>query len=314
MHGRLIEDSQLPIGVNVSANGCLFKCALQLASNQFRVYPAYCPQIGSSKPVTLVRISGTENGWMDGFKIYIFHRGWFNIFEDFSRVKERKQTHKMHCNEDFLNYLSFGMIMAGLWHLYHHRKTQTSYGRHMVHDRHTSVGKRLLLGTFCLHYFHRTFIHSFLIRGNPYPLSVMVGAVIICSVNGFLQGHYLLHCAQLDEWKTDCRLKIGLLLFYTGMAINIYSDYHLRNLRKKGELIYKVPTGGLFEYVSAPNYFGEIFEWFGYAMATWSLPSLSFAVFTTCFIGPRAVYHHRFYKEKFKDYPKSRKAVIPFLL
>ncbi|XP_061546742.1 3-oxo-5-alpha-steroid 4-dehydrogenase 2b [Phycodurus eques] len=217
----------------------------------------------------------------------------------------------MHCNENLLNYLSFGMIMAGLWHLYHHRKTQTSYGRHMVHDRHTrlvparlawflqelpailvplllmftphkpySVGKMLLLGTFCLHYFHRTFIHSFLIRGNPYPLSVIVGAVIICSVNGFLQGHYLLHCAQLDEWKTDCRLKIG----------------------------------GLFEYVSAPNYFGEIFEWFGYAMATWSLPSLSFAVFTTCFIGPRAVYHHRFYKEKFKDYPKSRKAVIPFLL
>ncbi|XP_077438987.1 3-oxo-5-alpha-steroid 4-dehydrogenase 2b isoform X2 [Vanacampus margaritifer] len=182
------------------------------------------------------------------------------------------------------------------------------------HDKPYSVGKMLLLGTFCLHYFHRTFVYSLLSRGQPYPLNVMMGAIIVTSANGFLQGYYLLHCAQLDEWKTGCCFKIGLLLFYTGMVINTHSDYMLRNLRKKGEVIYKVPKGGLFEYVSAPNYFGEIIEWFGYAMATWGLPSLSFFVFTTCFIGPRAFYHHRFYKGKFQDYPKSRKALLPFLL
>lgn len=112
---------------------------------------------------------------------------------------------------------------------------------------------------------------------------------------------------------------LGLLLFYVGMAVNIHSDYTLRNLRKPGEVIYKIPTGrkilevhsnnlyavlsdpwstsfsagGLFEYVSGANYFGEIVEWFGYALATWSLPALSFAVFSLCFIGPRAYYHHR---------------------
>lgn len=52
-------------------------------------------------------------------------------------------------------------------------------------------------------------------------------------------------------------------------------------------------VGGLFEYVSGANYFGEIVEWFGYAVATWSFPALSFAVFSLCFIGPRAYYHHR---------------------
>ncbi|XP_051936771.1 3-oxo-5-alpha-steroid 4-dehydrogenase 2b isoform X3 [Hippocampus zosterae] len=203
----------------------------------------------------------------------------------------------MYCNQDLLNYLSFGIVLAGLWHLYHHKKIQTCYGRHMRHTLPT-----------------RTFIYSFLVRGQPYPLNVMVGAIFFTSINGFLQGYYLLHCAQLDEWKTDCRLKIGLLLFYTGMAINMHSDYCLRNLRKGGEVIYKVPEGGLFEYVSAPNYLGEIVEWFGYAMATWGFASLSFAVFTTCFIGPRAIYHHRFYNKHFKSYSKSRKALIPFLL
>nr|XP_061778756.1 3-oxo-5-alpha-steroid 4-dehydrogenase 2-like isoform X4 [Nerophis lumbriciformis] len=139
----------------------------------------------------------------------------------------------------------------------------------------------------------RTFIYSLLTKGKPFPQDVMLGAGFFCSVNGFLQGHYLLHCAQLDEQMSDCCVRIGLLLFYTGMAINIHSDYSLRNLRKPGEAIYKVPTGGFFEYVSAANYFGEILEWFGYAVATWGLPSFSFAVFTACFIGPRAIYHHR---------------------
>ncbi|XP_077352334.1 3-oxo-5-alpha-steroid 4-dehydrogenase 2b isoform X1 [Festucalex cinctus] len=256
-----------------------------------------------------------------------------------------KPTDGMYCNKDLLNYLSFGIVLAGLLQLYHHKKTQTSYGRHRKHTPHTrlvparlawffqelpailiplllmltsdkpySVGKMLLLGTFCLHYFHRTFIYSLLIRGQPYPLNVMMGAVMFTSANGFLQGYYLLHCAQLDEWKTGFCFKIGLLLFYTGMAINTHSDYVLRSLREKGEVIYKVPKGGLFEYVSAPNYFGEIIEWFGYAIATRGLPSLSFFVFTTCFIGPRAFYHHRFYKGKFQNYPKSRKALLPFLL
>lgn len=36
---------------------------------------------------------------------------------------------------------------------------------------------------------------------------------------------------------------LGLLLFYIGMAINIHSDYILRNLRKPGEVVYRIPTG-----------------------------------------------------------------------
>ncbi|XP_061622838.1 transmembrane protein 17A isoform X2 [Phyllopteryx taeniolatus] len=42
--------------MTVSANGCLFLCALRLAGNQFRVYPDSCPMtagMGSSTPATL---------------------------------------------------------------------------------------------------------------------------------------------------------------------------------------------------------------------------------------------------------------------
>ncbi len=52
-------------------------------------------------------------------------------------------------------------------------------------------------------------------------------------------------------------------------------------------------TGGMFEYVSGANYFGEIIEWTGYALAAWSLPTLSFAIFTVSNLAPRAVSHHK---------------------
>ncbi|KAM6916175.1 3-oxo-5-alpha-steroid 4-dehydrogenase 2b isoform 3-T3 [Xenentodon cancila] len=246
------------------------------------------------------------------------------------------QVCKMHCYENVVNYLSCGMILTGLGHLIYHKKAQTSYGRHMTLSSeartvparlawflqempallmplllmlplHTSssLGKHLLLRTFCLHYFQ---------RGQPFPLGVMVAAAFFCLLNGFLQGHYLLHCAQFDdEWFAGYRYNIGLMIFYIGMAINIHSDYILRNLRKTKEIVYRIPKGGLFEFVSGANYLGEIVEWFGYAVATWSLPTLSFSVFSLCFIGPRAHYHHRFYQEKFEEYPKFRKALIPFI-
>ncbi|XP_078413517.1 3-oxo-5-alpha-steroid 4-dehydrogenase 2-like [Cetorhinus maximus] len=97
------------------------------------------------------------------------------------------------------------------------------------------------------------------------------------------------------------------------MAFNIHSDHLLQKLREPGEATYKIPTGGLFEYVSAANYFGEIVEWFGYSIATWTFPAFAFAIFSALYLGSRALQHHRFYVEKFQEYPKSRKALIPFL-
>lgn len=41
----------------------------------------------------------------------------------------------------------------------------------------------------------------------------------------------------------------GVLMFISGMAINIHSDYILRNLRKPGEVSYKIPTGQCIQYL-----------------------------------------------------------------
>lgn len=51
--------------------------------------------------------------------------------------------------------------------------------------------------------------------------------------------------------------------------------------------------GGLFEYVSAANYFGEVVEWCGYGLASWSVQGGAFALFTFCVLLSRALQHHR---------------------
>ncbi|XP_074844730.1 3-oxo-5-alpha-steroid 4-dehydrogenase 2 [Carettochelys insculpta] len=173
---------------------------------------------------------------------------------------------------------------------------------------------RLLGGMFCGHYFYRTFVYPYIMRGRPFPLPLFVMATLFCSYNGFLQGYYMVYCAQYPkDWFADFRFKSGVLLFLLGIGINIHSDFLLCQLRKPGEQTYKIPKGGLFTYVSGANYFGEIVEWFGYAIATWSFPAFAFALFTLCCIGPRAYHHHRYYLRMFTDYPKSRKALIPFI-
>lgn len=77
---------------------------------------------------------------------------------------------------------------------------------------------------------------------------------------------------------------------------------------------YKIPYGGMFNFVSAGNYASEILEWAGYAVAAGgALPATAFAVFAFANLSPRGWQHHQWYLKKFPDYPRSRKAVIPFI-
>jgi protein-S-isoprenylcysteine O-methyltransferase Ste14 len=168
-----------------------------------------------------------------------------------------------------------------------------------------------------IHYAQRTFIYPVFIRPSQtqLPLTILIFGLLFNMVNGYLNGRYLFHFSPEYKisWIADPRFIIGVIIFFTGLVINIHSDYILRNLRKPGDKDYKIPYSGLFEYISCPNYFGEIVEWTGWAIATWSLPGLAFAIFTFANLGPRARSHHMWYLRQFSQYPKNRKALIPFI-
>jgi len=184
------------------------------------------------------------------------------------------------------------------------------------------MSNKILLGLFVFHYFNRVLIYPFRTRGGkPMPLSIMFAAFVTCSLNGYLQARELtaLSC-ESDSTGVDARygslhFYLGVCVFFIGWAANYHSDSILRNLRKPGETGYQIPRGGLFEFVSGANFASEILEWIGFAIAAGTLTAFAFALLSCCNIGPRAVAHHRWYQDKFKDeYPAHRKAIIPFLL
>ena len=116
-----------------------------------------------------------------------------------------------------------------------------------------------------------------------------------------------------ESWLYSPQFITGTILFFTGMAINIQSDHIVRHLRKPGDTNHYLPQKGLFRYVTSANYFGEIVEWCGFAILTWSASGAVFAWWTFANLVPRAntIYHK--YKAMFGNELGNRKRVIPFI-
>ncbi len=108
---------------------------------------------------------------------------------------------------------------------------------------------------------------------------------------------------------------VGGALFMAGMAVNLHSDHIIRNLRKPGDTRHYIPRGGMFRYVSSANYFGELLEWTGFAVASWSWAGAVFAWWTFANLAPRAASLYKRYAQEFgKEFTAlKRKKIIPFI-
>ena len=174
-----------------------------------------------------------------------------------------------------------------------------------------------LMGLWQIHYENRTFVFPFRIKaeGKTTPLSIVLTAIVFNSLNAYVNARWVGHFGSYAvSWLYDVRFLVGAGLFVAGFAINQHADAVLMSLRKPGETGYKIPKGGMYRFISCPNYFGEMLEWTGWAIATWSLAGLAFAIYTAANLAPRAIKHHAWYHEKFPDYPPERKALIPFVV
>lgn len=186
------------------------------------------------------------------------------------------------------------------------------FGRHSG-----NVTAWVFLGMWQAHYIHRAVVYPLGLRGTGKRMPVPIAGLAIVTnvICGYLNGHFLFTISggYPVTWLSSLPFLIGLGLFVLGYVINRQADQILRSLRKPGETDYGIPQGGLYRWVSCPNYFGEIVEWIGWAIATWSLPGLAFAVWTAANLLPRARAHHTWYQERFPEYPPERRALLPGL-
>ncbi|NHJ40349.1 MAG: DUF1295 domain-containing protein [Asgard group archaeon] len=203
----------------------------------------------------------------------------------------------------------------------------------ILSDKLTSIVHYVFLAVWFTHYTHRVFIYPFRIRnGKKITLTVVAMGFVFNLINAYIQGRWLftfsdpLYSGSLMyplsnanysiSWLYSPQFILGILIFIAGYFINKHSDSILRSLRKPDDTdnSYKIPYGGLYKRLSCPNYLGEILEWAGWAVLTWSLAGLYFALWTVANLFPRAISNHKWYKETFEDYPEERKAIIPFLI
>ena len=186
----------------------------------------------------------------------------------------------------------------------------------LIGDRQTNIVAIIFLAVWMLHYGQRTFIFPLLIRGvTQMPIAIIIFGMTFNGINTYLQARWInsLSDPYSMNWFLSPMFLIGIAIFIIGFIMNMQSDNIIRNLRVPGEKGYKIPYGGMFRYVSCPSYLGEITEWAGWATMTWSFPGLLFVAWTFANLAPRARSIHQWYHQKFPDYPKNRKALIPFI-
>lgn len=189
-----------------------------------------------------------------------------------------------------------------------------------VSPRAGSLAPCVMASLFELHYFQRTFIFPFLMRGKSrMPWAIIIMGMVFNSVNAYMIGGWLFFVAPADRypasWLCSPLFILGVVIFLTGMGINLHSDHVIRHLRKPGDTRHYIPHKGLYRYVTGANYFGEFTEWTGFAILTWSIPGAIFALWTFANLAPRARSLHARYSKEFGNQFTSlnRRYIIPFL-
>lgn len=190
----------------------------------------------------------------------------------------------------------------------------------LMSDRVTDIVRIVFLVFFQIHYFHRSFIFPFRMRGSgSMAISVVVMGIVFNLLNALMQGGWIFYVSPDNyypsSWFLSPRFIVGSVLFFAGMIINLQSDNIIRNLRANGDSNHYLPIRGMFRYVTSANYFGELIEWIGFAVLTWSWSGVVFVVWTFANLAPRAAKIHQEYKRDFAAQMAGSdvKRIIPFI-
>ncbi|QRW22687.1 3-oxo-5-alpha-steroid 4-dehydrogenase [Rhizoctonia solani] len=140
-------------------------------------------------------------------------------------------------------------------------------------------------------------------------LVVVLAAIVFNTINGSVNGTWLgvgARTGSLGWADVPTSYWVGVAMFGLGLWGNIWHDEVLLKIRKDKDgfaLASGSITTRLQESLTLGRYGG-----------VYITPTLLFVLVEVALMLPRAQRGHEWYHEKFDDYPKERKAVIPFLL
>lgn len=127
-------------------------------------------------------------------------------------------------------------------------------------------------------------------HGHNFSFSNMKVAQVICCM--------IFHMCWREQYKSN-------MIF-----VDLRKDEDGKQVTEE----HRIPTGRLFHLVSSPHYFCEILM---YVVIFCIVPQSSSWMYCTLWVisnqVSNALLTHKWYQESFKNYPKSRKAIIPFI-
>lgn len=199
--------------------------------------------------------------------------------------------------------------------------------RQVYVDSNTALLGTLLLSLQCARRFYETnFVQIFSKRSKMNLSHYAVGYVhyfgaivsLLANTAGFVRDS---KPAPLSLSNVTVLQATYALIFLFSWLQQYWSNIRLVNLRKNGKTgaikteAHLLPTGGWFDLISSPHMFFEVVMYYCLAdlftpIRTWKLIFIWVASNQTI----NALLTHQWYKENFKDYPKRRHAIIPWLL
>ena len=186
----------------------------------------------------------------------------------------------------------------------------------MTGTRFNGAANIVMYCLFIIHYINRAIITPITNRHSRSTVVFWIPIVntLVNALFHYVNADYIGSANFCQGYYFDPRFILGIIIMITGFIINRVADAQLICLRENyKDNSYKVPKGPLYFLISQPNYLGEMIEWFGWALLTWSLSGVVWFLFVASTHIPRARANHRWNQKEFDDYPKRRKALIPFI-
>lgn len=167
---------------------------------------------------------------------------------------------------------------------------------------------------FTIHYINRSVVDTIANRHSQKKVVLWIPllAGLTTMFYHYINAQFIGEARFCVGYYFDPRFILGTSFFLIGFILNRVADGQLICLRTDyKDNNYQIPTGCSFLAISCPNYLGEMIEWFGWMILTWSLSGFVWFLFSASTFIPRARHYQKWYTDRFDDYPSFRKALIP---
>lgn len=204
---------------------------------------------------------------------------------------------------------------------------------------------------FMVHYLYRGLVTPLISRYSSWkvPVFIPIFGFIANLLFHYVIVDFISSACYFPGYLYDPRFLLGVLIFIAGFILNKVAELYLvcirchpeEDRRDKTDIIglcldksgarccaageeedkekaecdnggnYTVPECCLYKLIVNPNYLGEAIQWFGWALATWSLSGVVWWMFGLATFIPRSRHNLKWYRKHFDNFPTYRRGLIP---